>query len=343
MKLLTVVIPTYNMEKYLDNCLQSFVDDTHDLFSRIEILVVNDGSVDGSVEIAKKYENQYPQIFRLIDKENGGHGSTINTGIKEATGKYFRVVDSDDWVDTKNFYFFLEKLQNIDTDIVFTPYVSVDEVTGRKKKFMYNTKGVEKDVVCNIDEFLKNRQIKMHTITYRTSILQNNNIHLDEHCFYVDTEYVLFPLKYVKSCVLINNAVYMYRVNLSTQSCSNEGYFKHCDDHRKVSLHLLEFICGELKEDLSNCKKRYYYGFILKMLEKQYRIYLMDAPLSGANREDIISFDICIKEQSRKIYKKISREPYILELRKRQFRGYVLQKLKFNWLQQKGIYLGLDF
>lgn len=343
MKLLTIVIPTYNMEKYLDNCLQSFVNENNELFSKIEVLVVNDGSTDNSATIAKEYEERYPDRFRLIDKENGGHGSTINVGIKEATGRYFRVVDSDDWVDTGNFYVYLEKLQNLDVDIVFTPYMSVDEETGRKKKFMYNTRGLEKEKVCLISDFLKGRQIKMHTITYKTNILQKNNICLDEHCFYVDTEYVLFPLKHIQNCMLINNVVYMYRVNMSTQSCSNDGYFRHCEDHRKVSLHLLEFIISELKSDIDNSKKRYYYGFILKMLEKQYRIYLMDTPFSASNKQDIISYDKSIRRYSHKIYLKIAREKYIEELRDTQFRGYVLHKLKFYWLQQKGIYQGLDF
>lgn len=343
MKLLTVVIPTYNMEKYLDNCLQSFVNENNELFSKIEVLVVNDGSTDKSVAIAKEYEERYPECFRLIDKENGGHGSTINVGIKESTGKYFRVVDSDDWVDTDNFYKYLEKLQNLDVDIVFTPYMSVDEETGRKKKFMYNTRGLEKEKECLISDFLKGRQIKMHTITYKTNILQKNNIGLDEHCFYVDTEYVLFPLKYIQNCMLINNVVYMYRVNMSTQSCSNEGYFRHCEDHRKVSLHLLDYISKELKMDISLCKKKYYYGYILKMLEKQYRIYLMNSPFSPKNCREIISFDHAIKKKSRKIYKALDREQYIKELRETRFRGYIFHKLKFNWLQQKGKYSGLDF
>lgn len=331
------------MEKYLGNCLQSFIDEQHELFSEIEVLVVNDGSIDQSAMIAKGYEERYPDVFRLIDKENGGHGSTINVGIKEATGKYFRVVDSDDWVDTKNFYIYLEKLQSVDTDIVFTPYMSVDEVTGRKKKFMYNTCGIERDKESPISNFLKGREIQMPTITYKTSILQTHDIRLDEHCFYVDTEYVLFPLKYIQDCILINNPIYVYRVNLSTQSCSNEGYFKHCEDHRKVSLHLLEHICNELRTNTLPCKKKYYCGYILKMLEKQYRIYLMDCPFSTANCRDIVSFDYAIRKMSRKIYNVLNREKYIKELRKSKFRGYILHKLKFNFLQRKGEYPGLDF
>jgi glycosyltransferase involved in cell wall biosynthesis len=343
MKLLTVVVPTYNMEKFLGHCLDSFIDETENMFSALEILIINDGSKDRSAAIAKKYEKKYPEIFRLINKENGGHGSTINRGIREATGKYFRVVDSDDWVDTKQFYQYLEKLQQIDADIVFTSYSAVDEQTGHKKKFVYNTRGIERDTICSIDDFLKNREIKMHTITYRTQVLKDNNIVLDEHCFYVDTEYVLYSLKYVNTCVLLNQNVYMYRTNMVTQSCSDEGYFRHCQDHEKVSIHLLEFVSGNLQSELSENKKKYFLVFVMRMLEKQYRIYLMDNPFIGNNRRDIMEFDRKVRQINKSMYRKLRRKQYIDELRRSRFRFYVLQKIKFYWMRKQGKYEGLDF
>ena len=93
MKILSIVVPTYNVEKYLERCIDSLVYDEK-VLNDLEILIVNDGSKDNSLQIAKKYEKQYPNTIKVIDKENGGHGSTINAGLKVATGKYFRVIDS---------------------------------------------------------------------------------------------------------------------------------------------------------------------------------------------------------------------------------------------------------
>ena len=99
-KILTVTIPSYNVEAYLEDCLESFVNS--EVMDDIEVLIVNDGSSDNTVKIAQRYVDKYENTFRLINKENGGHGSTINTGVREAKGKYFKVVDGDDWVDTRD-------------------------------------------------------------------------------------------------------------------------------------------------------------------------------------------------------------------------------------------------
>ena len=112
-KILTVTIPSYNVEAYLEDCLESFVNS--EVMDDIEVLIVNDGSSDNTVKIAQRYVDKYENTFRLINKENGGHGSTINTGVREAKGKYFKVVDGDDWVDTRSFIHLVKVLliQNI--------------------------------------------------------------------------------------------------------------------------------------------------------------------------------------------------------------------------------------
>ena len=122
MKLLSIVIPTYNTEQYLRRCLDSVL--TSEVLPELEVLVVNDGSKDRSPEIAREYEARYPDTVTLIDKENGGHGSTINEGLRAATGKYFRVLDSDDWFDTCNFVKFFAALHDCDEDVVITSAAS---------------------------------------------------------------------------------------------------------------------------------------------------------------------------------------------------------------------------
>ena len=128
-KLLTIVIPTYNMQDYLARCLDSLIIKDDDLMSKLEVLVVNDGSKDNSSAIAHEYEAKYPNTFRVIDKENGNYGSCVNRGLKEAAGKYIKVLDADDWFDNSNFEKYLSVLSSIDADLILTDFSIVNADT----------------------------------------------------------------------------------------------------------------------------------------------------------------------------------------------------------------------
>ena len=150
-KLLTVAIPSYNVEKYLEQTLSSFLIDPQWL-KKTEILIVNDGSSDRTEEIGRKYEQKYPEVFRVITKENGGHGSAINRGILESKGKYFKVVDGDDWVETQGFENLVKELENCRCDFVITNYYEVNDTTkARKEKSFRQIPGKK---VLNIREVL---------------------------------------------------------------------------------------------------------------------------------------------------------------------------------------------
>ena len=131
-KILTIVIPSYNVEEYLDECLQSFINSS--VMNDVEVLIINDGSLDSTPDIAIKYQEQYPDTFRLINKENGGHGSTINTGVAEAKGKYFKVVDGDDWVNTQSFVELVMRLKKTDIDLVASQYTWINHTTRMPEK-----------------------------------------------------------------------------------------------------------------------------------------------------------------------------------------------------------------
>ena len=126
MKILTIVVPSYNTELYIDECLPTIISSKS--IDDIEILLVNDGSTDNTLKKARYFEELYPQSIRVIDKENGGHGSVINRGIKEATGKYFKVIDGDDWVDTAAFNQLVSCLKRVDVDLVMNPYIIPESV-----------------------------------------------------------------------------------------------------------------------------------------------------------------------------------------------------------------------
>lgn len=271
-KLLTISVAAYHVEQYLPETLDSFL--IPEVKEQLEVLIINDGSGKGINEIAREYEQKYPQVFRLIDKENGGHGSTVNRGIEEATGKYFKTVDGDDRVEPEGFAELLNYLETATEDLVVTDYYRFDDSTGAwidTKRHEFAGKQCEKtyqfEAVCN------QIYVNMHAATYRTDILKQMSWRLDEHCFYVDTEYVLFPVPYIETVVFLKKPVYEYRLGVLTQSIDIKNMQKNCSHHETVLEHLLDFYrqdCQSLTEE----KKKYVERGVARILVSQYKIYL---------------------------------------------------------------------
>lgn len=240
-KILSVVIPSYNMEKYLNQCVGSLVCSKY--ISDIEILIVNDGSKDGTRDIALKLERGNPESVKLIDKENGGHGSTINVGSANCKGKYFKVIDADDWVNTDELDKLVQALFNTDADCVICNYTSVYEEEG--KEILNNvTAQFKPGQVISYNDYIKKYRLAMHSVVYKTELYRKSNIKLTEKCFYVDTEFIYFPLLTFETVVCFPFNVYQYRLQREGQSVSREGFLKHIEDHRKVMQELCSFYDG---------------------------------------------------------------------------------------------------
>lgn len=237
-KILSIIVPSYNVEKYLDKCVQSFVNSKY--LDNIEVLIVNDGSKDSTEQIAKNWEKKFPNSIRLISKENGGHGSTINRGVKECVGKYFKVVDSDDWVDTGEFDLLVEKLFEIDVDCVVCDFNRVYEKSGVIKRVRRGSK-FPAGKVLSYEKFIKKSALFMHALTYNTESYRKTNTILTEKCFFVDMQWIVFPLISFETVVCFPFNVYQYRLEREGQSVSRQGFLKHVEDHRKVMLSLCEF------------------------------------------------------------------------------------------------------
>lgn len=358
-KVLTIVVPSYNVEAYLKGTLNSFVEP--EILEDIEVLVVNDGSKDRTPEIAESFEKKYPGTFRLISKENGGHGSTINRGIEEASGRYFKVVDGDDWVDTKDFTRMVHRLKTAESDYVVTNYYKVNDVTKEKtpEEFPY----FREHPICSFDEAAGQSEIPMHALVIRTAILKENQIRLDERCFYVDNEYITFPIPYVETVEYYDLFVYMYRLAVAAQSVSMKGFQKHLPDHVKVTKRLVDFseeYTAALKKQLrvkdtseeanrqegagggkwllSKEKARYLRNQAAIMVGDQAGIYA-SFPLSNRDiRLQFIAFDQEIKEKSPAIYRLSDGKSRMLHaLRKNHFKRYwfwtTLSKLKLRMRQ----------
>ena len=176
MKVLSFIIPAYNSQKYLDKCINSLL--AKSVLNDIEIIVVNDGSTDNTESIALGYCDKYPETVKLISQENKGHGGALNTGCAEATGKYLKVIDADDWVETKNLPTFIDSLKNCDSDVVLTHHYTINESTSEVKKWKsypekFNTSLAFSYIVDNFGSF--DRSLTFHGITYNTEFYHKHN------------------------------------------------------------------------------------------------------------------------------------------------------------------------
>lgn len=302
MKLLTIVIPSYNVEASLEDTVTSMLEKT--IMDKMEIIIVNDGSKDSTKKIGEKLAAKYPNTVRLISKENGGHGSTINTGISEAKGKYFKIVDGDDWVITESLVNLIKELEEIDTDLIYNPYYTVNEksgervlISGLKDKICTNT-------VYNFDNISDSITIPMHTMTIKTKILKENNIYIDEHRFYVDSEYVLFPIPYITDIIFYENPLYLYRIASEQQSMNIKNMQKNIEHHYDVVMKILDFYLKN-KNTISYAKQVYLEKYIIGLIEMHYKI-LFSFKYSLSILNLIRTFDSNLNNKSSEIYSKVN-------------------------------------
>ena len=292
-KILTISVAAYNVEQYLPKLLDSILRAENK--DDVEVLVVSDGSKDGTADITREYMQQYPDVVRLIEKENGGHGSTINRGIEEASGRYFRALDGDDWINTISLDLILKRLQDEEADIVLSDYTNCYE-DGRE-----NTDSFEE--LKDGEEYGFDHNIKWmryHTVIYKTQILKEHNIKLDEHCFYVDSEFMLLPIPYVNTIRYYKIPLYCYRLGIEGQSVSPESRIRHKADSFKVAQRLLQFY-QELPQDLSASKKTYITNGIAAHMLWHFKTLLL-CKTGRENREELKNFDLSIKEKAPQVF-----------------------------------------
>ena len=245
-KLLTIVVPTYNIPQYIGKNIKSFQQVKDEYKDYFEVLIINDGSKDNTVEVAKNIiEKDNKLDIRIIDKENGGHGSTINRGIEEAKGKYFKVIDGDDWINVEEFEQYLNKLSAVDVDMIITDYTEQHIYNGDVVRIK-GIEQIEKDIVF---DNIPNKRIPMHALSYKTKILKDNSIRLSEKVFYVDMQYTLFPLEYVKSYVYWNLDIYQYFLGRPEQSMAIESMKKNIHHHLIVTKTILSFYDNVYQND----------------------------------------------------------------------------------------------
>lgn len=243
MKLLSFAVPCYNSAAYMEHCVETLLHGGED----VEIIIVDDGSTkDNTAEIADRLAAEHPTIIKAIHQENGGHGEAVNTGIKNATGLYFKVVDSDDWVDLEAYDQILDTLRKMVSegaglDMLVSNYVYEKEGATRKKVMHYSN--LPKNKIMGWEEtgrFKKGQYILMHSVIYRTQLLRDCGLKLPKHTFYVDNLYVFIPLPYVKKMYYLDVDFYRYFIGRDDQSVNETVMIGRMDQQIKVNKLMLE-------------------------------------------------------------------------------------------------------
>ncbi len=256
MKLLTFAIPCYNSEDYMEKCIESILPGGED----IEILIIDDGSKDRTAEIADAYAEKYPTIVKAVHQENGGHGEAVNTGMRNASGIYFKVVDSDDWVDPEAYRSVLDKLRELvrekcGPDMFLANYVY--EKAGAKHKKVMRQTGLPKDCIftwSDVRHFHKGHYILMHSVIYRTELLRECGLTLPKHTFYVDNIYVYKPLPYVRSIFYMDVDFYRYFIGREDQSVNEKVMIGRIDQQIRVNKIMIDDV-DLWKVGNSKCRK----------------------------------------------------------------------------------------
>jgi len=308
MKTITFAVPCYNSAEYMDTCIKSLLACGKD----IEIIIVNDGSTkDNTAEIADRWQSEYPDIIKAIHKENGGHGSAVNTGLENARGRYFKVVDSDDWLDAeamKEVMAYLRvqcELKN-PTDLVIGNYVYEKVYEGTRTIMNYRkVLPVKKQFTWDeIGHFPPSEVLLMHSVIYRTSLLRDMGIRLPEHCFYVDNVFVYVPLINVKTIYYIDVDMYRYFIGREDQSVNEKIMISRIDQQLRVTKTMIDAV--DFNKVTINPKLQSYMENYLAMMMCICSIFLrmQNADDSEQKRQDIWLY---LEKKDPKLCKRIRR------------------------------------
>lgn len=296
-KILTISVAAYNLENLIEQNIKSFVQ--AELREQIEVIVTDDGSKDNTCDIVQKYVEIYPDTIKLIKQQNKGAGSTVNSGIRNATGKYFKMVDGDDWVETKNLDKMIEYLSKEDVDMVITNYEIYDQSQGK----VIDTKAfnLPSNKKMNFKEKCNTLKLDMHNVTYKTEILKNNKIVLDDG-FYTDMEYLLLPIPYIRTFIYYDLDIYVYRIAREGQSVSLPSMQKHIDMHNLVLSRLISYY-EENKDKLEESKREHISKRLGDMADTELMI-LLTFELNKEQINKIKAYFKHIEETSEDIYQK---------------------------------------
>lgn len=310
-KILSVIIPTYNAEPFLEKCLESFIVENADIFHKLQVIVVNDGSPDRSSEIAEKFVAQYPGIYELINKENGGHGSGINVGVRHAVGKYFKVIDADDWVDTAELEKFVEKLQSCDADAVISDYRTYDIQNGQEELHRAVINDTKKHYQLRdvMEHWLEVEWgMTFHGITYQTEFYRRQNYKLVEKVFYEDQEYATVPMSRAGTICFTGLCVYVYRIGDVNQSVAGQNQVKRMPHLEAVIHKVLEQ--EEYKDEMAEGGVEYWKKKTAMIVTSYYQIALLKNKNRKRGRENVRILNQSLEREGPDVYAMVKKKCY---------------------------------
>ena len=311
MKTITFALPCYNSADYMDKCIESILA-FDDGLGDIEILIVDDGSTDdGTAAKADEWHKRHPDTIYAIHKENGGHGSAVNVGLGTARGRYFKVVDSDDWLDADAMRQVLPYLRSQSElrdacDLVVANYVYEKVYEGTRTAIDYrNVFPTDCEFTWNdISRFKPSQYLLMHSVIYRTELLRDVGLLLPEHCFYVDNIFVYVPLPAVYSIRYFDVDLYRYFIGREGQSVNEDTMMARIDQQLRVTKFMIDAV--DLEEDVVQKKLRRYMENYLSMMMCICSVFLrmINTPESEQKRQDIWAY---LKEHRPGVYGRIRR------------------------------------
>lgn len=329
MKYITFTVPCYNSQEYMRKSIDSLLVGGED----VEIVIVNDGSKDGTIDIAREYEEKYPTIVRVVDKENGGHGSGVNAGLSLASGLYFKVVDSDDWVDRDACLKFLAAIKEHEAaqslpDLYIVNYVYEHSADGTRYFSRYNKK-FPNGTICTWDKvkpFRFSLILLMHALVYRTAVLRESGVVLPEHTFYVDDIVSYNPLPYAKKICYLNLDLYRYFIGRADQSVNLPNMVKRCDQMIRVMKIMIDrWTYDEIKAQPKGLRKYMFHALGCYLVTT---LLFILGEYSKERTQKVKELWQYIKERDKKLYGKL------------RFRSYSAIVMLFPGRLRKAILVG---
>ena len=307
MKLLSVAIPCYNSAAYMSNAIESCLV----LGDDVEIIVVDDGSQkDNTLEVGKDYEARYPGIVKCVHQENGGHGQAVNTGLANSTGLYFKVLDSDDWMDKDSLVKVADTLKKLYSegtvvDMFIANYV-YEKVSENRQSVIRYTNVLPQDRVftwSDTKHFLPHQNILMHSVIYRRQLLLDCNLQLPKHTFYVDNLFVYQPLPYVKTLYYMNTDLYRYFIGREDQSVNEKIMIGRMDQQMRVNKLMID-CCDVMALEDEKCRR-----YMIKYLTMITTVSTVLCIKSGteqhlAQKEELWQY---LKDHNLELYKSVKR------------------------------------
>ncbi len=312
MKLISFTVPCYNSREYMEKCVDSLLTGGDD----VEIIIVNDGSSDDTLDIANAYAERFPDIVKVIDKENGGHGSGVNAGMRAATGLYFKVVDSDDWLDAAALKDLIKvikqhKADNTLPDLYITNFVYDKVSADQKYVSSYEKMMPTREIIGwdRVEKFAYSHMLLMHSLMYKRDRLLESGTVLPEHTFYVDNIFAYKPLPYMKTLCYVDVDLYHYFIGRDDQSVNKSNFIKRYDQQLRVMKCMIDAYSYKDLKKMDKHLRRYMWHAMFVILVNT--VFFICAEESKERKAALKELGRYMKKTDRKMFNKLRYRSYV--------------------------------